>query len=165
MAMVYSLKLDSGVTGLVCPRICTIYPKLPSHVYYLNWRRFKSHNGMQVPFRRVLGCPNLKVQHIVGEKYTVPAVGNRYHLTVEDDYDQEPFWSNLMKESLRTMKSLVSFLVEQPNQLKHIEWPSFQSTLKTAILSLILVGLLIVALASVDSALCYMLSLLLRKRV
>lgn len=92
------------------------------------------------------------------------------------------------------MKSLVTFLVEQPNQLKHIEWPSFQSTvsflgyhpgcfifvfksendswsffsilqLKTAIFSLILVGVLIIALASVDSALCYMLSLLLRKRV
>lgn len=148
----------------MCPRICTIYPKLPSHIYYQNWRRFKSHNGMQVPFRRVLGCPNPKVQHILGKKYTLPAVGNHQHLTVEDDYEQEPVWSNLTRKALRSMKSLFAFLVEQPNQLKHIEWPSFQSTLRTAILSLFLVGLLIVALASVDSALCYILSLLLRRR-
>ncbi|XWS67704.1 hypothetical protein CRYUN_Cryun04dG0028800 [Craigia yunnanensis] len=47
--------------------------------------------------------------------------------------------------------SLFAFLVEQPSQLKYIEWPSFQSTLKTAILTLVLVAGLIVALSSVDS--------------
>ncbi|WCJ39659.1 hypothetical protein M5689_020631 [Euphorbia peplus] len=55
------------------------------------------------------------------------------------------------------------FLVEQPSQLKYIEWPSFQTTLRTAILTLVIVALLIVALASVDSILCYLLVVLLRR--
>lgn len=29
---------------------------------------------------------------------------------------------------LRTVRSMVAFLVEQPSQLKYIEWPSFRST-------------------------------------
>ncbi|KAI8564785.1 hypothetical protein RHMOL_Rhmol03G0209300 [Rhododendron molle] len=64
---------------------------------------------------------------------------------------------------VRALKSLFIFLLEQPSQLKYIEWPSFQSTLKTASLTLILMAILIVALASVDSALCYLLALFLRK--
>ncbi|KAF9623459.1 hypothetical protein IFM89_003043 [Coptis chinensis] len=63
----------------------------------------------------------------------------------------------------RGLKLLVVFLVEQPGQLKYIEWPSFQSTLKTATLTLVLVAMLIVALSSVDSALSFLLALLLRK--
>ncbi|KAG5558562.1 hypothetical protein RHGRI_008490 [Rhododendron griersonianum] len=67
------------------------------------------------------------------------------------------------EKSSWALKSLFIFLLEQPSQLKYIEWPSFQSTLKTASLTLILMALLIVALASVDSALCYLLALFLRK--
>ncbi|KAK4846697.1 hypothetical protein QYF36_020971 [Acer negundo] len=44
----------------------------------------------------------------------------------------------------------ITFLVEQPSQLKYLEWPSFQSTLKTATLTLVLVALLIVALSSLS---------------
>ncbi|KAL5722039.1 hypothetical protein ACHQM5_005609 [Ranunculus cassubicifolius] len=79
------------------------------------------------------------------------------------DSQVEPFWVTLSKEAFRGLRSLVVFLIEQPRQLKHIEWPTFQSTLKTATLTLVLVAMLIVALSSVDSALCYILALLLRK--
>ncbi|KAA8515645.1 hypothetical protein F0562_018744 [Nyssa sinensis] len=61
------------------------------------------------------------------------------------------------------LNSLFVFLVERPSQLKYIEWPNFQSTLKTASLTLVLVALLIVALSSVHSALSYLLALLLRR--
>lgn len=82
-------------------------------------------------------------------------------------------------------------MAEQPSQLKYIEWPTFTTTvcavytksvfvvtyeefvpetlclfweqLKTATLSLFLVAVFIVALSSVDSALCYILALILRK--
>nr|GMD03676.1 transmembrane protein [Ipomoea batatas]GMD07924.1 transmembrane protein [Ipomoea batatas]GMD09495.1 transmembrane protein [Ipomoea batatas] len=54
-------------------------------------------------------------------------------------------------------------MAEQPSQLKYIEWPSIQSTLKTASLALVLVVLFIIALSSVDSALCFLLALLSRR--
>ncbi|WOL20149.1 hypothetical protein Cni_G28951 [Canna indica] len=63
----------------------------------------------------------------------------------------------------RSLRSVAVFLAEQPSQLKYIEWPTFQSTLKTATLTLVLVALLIVALSSIDSCLYYVLALLLRK--
>ncbi|KDP33291.1 hypothetical protein JCGZ_13078 [Jatropha curcas] len=86
-----------------------------------------------------------------------------YQLNYNDDLPQEPFLLTLIKEAIWATKSLFLFLVEQPSQLKYIEWPSFQSTLKTATLTLVIVALLIVALSSVDSILCYLLALLLRR--
>ncbi|KAL5995499.1 hypothetical protein ACLOJK_025561 [Asimina triloba] len=80
-----------------------------------------------------------------------------------DGFEEKPFWSTLFKEAVGGLKSLLAFLVEQPGQLKYIEWPSFQSTLRTAALTLVLVAILIVALSSIDSALSYVLALLLRR--
>ncbi|KAK4410899.1 hypothetical protein Sango_0162900 [Sesamum angolense] len=90
--------------------------------------------------------------------------GRNYQLNYNDDSHTEPFWLNLIREAIWTTRSLLLFLVEQPSQLKYIEWPSFQSTLKTATLTLVLVALLIVALSSVDSALSYLLVLFLRRK-
>ncbi|KAL5201525.1 hypothetical protein ABZP36_035879 [Zizania latifolia] len=64
---------------------------------------------------------------------------------------------------LRGLRSFVAFLAEQPKQLKHLEWPGFRNTFRTATLTLILVAVFIVVLSSVDAALCYILSWLLRK--
>ncbi|KAL5205232.1 hypothetical protein ABZP36_033441 [Zizania latifolia] len=61
------------------------------------------------------------------------------------------------------LRSFVAFLAEQPKQLKHLEWPGFRNTLRTATLTLILVAAFIVVLSSVDAALCYILSWLLQK--
>ncbi|CAN8276779.1 unnamed protein product [Cochlearia groenlandica] len=77
--------------------------------------------------------------------------------------EEEPLWLSLVKDIVWSTRSLFSFMAEQPSQLKFIEWPSFINTLKTATLSLCLVAVFIVALSSVDSALCYILALVLRK--
>ncbi|CAH9081763.1 unnamed protein product [Cuscuta epithymum] len=77
-------------------------------------------------------------------------------------HDEQQCFGYLMNW-FRAMKTVLSFLAEQPSQLKHIEWPSIQTTLKTASLALALVGLFIIALASVDSALCYVLALFSRR--
>ncbi|XP_078180326.1 uncharacterized protein LOC144574275 isoform X2 [Carex rostrata] len=81
----------------------------------------------------------------------------------DDKFDPDPFWSSLIKEILWCLRDLFQFLAEQPSQLKYIEWPSFQRTLKTATLTLVIVVFLIVALCSVDSALCYILAWFSRK--
>ncbi|XP_023633979.1 uncharacterized protein LOC17879190 [Capsella rubella] len=77
--------------------------------------------------------------------------------------EEEPLWLSLLRDIVWSTRSLFSFMAEQPSQLKYIEWPSFASTLKTATLSLCLVAVFIVALSSVDAALCYILALILRK--
>ncbi|KAL6570199.1 hypothetical protein OROMI_014713 [Orobanche minor] len=51
-----------------------------------------------------------------------------YQLDYKDDTHTEPFWLNFIREAIWTVGSLLLFLVEQPRQLKYIEWPSFQST-------------------------------------
>lgn len=89
--------------------------------------------------------------------------GGSYGLKFVDENDDEPLWLHLSKETIRALKSLLAFLVQQPGQLKYIEWPSFQDTLRTATLTLVLVAALIVALSSIDSTLSYVLALLLRK--
>ncbi|XP_056163889.1 uncharacterized protein LOC130134505 isoform X1 [Syzygium oleosum] len=95
--------------------------------------------------------------------HVVSAARNNHALSYDDDLNPETFWSSLIKEVVWSLKSLFTFLCEQPSQLKYIEWPSFQSTLRTATLTLILVALLIVALSSVDSALYCMLNWFLRR--
>ncbi|KAJ0981234.1 hypothetical protein J5N97_009489 [Dioscorea zingiberensis] len=90
--------------------------------------------------------------------------GNGYRsFTNKDQFNNEPFWVSLIRDVIWSVRYLVAFLAEQPSQLKYIEWPQFQSTLKTAALTLLLVAILIVALATIDSALCYMLALFLRR--
>ncbi|GJN33837.1 hypothetical protein PR202_gb22463 [Eleusine coracana subsp. coracana] len=77
--------------------------------------------------------------------------------------DDEPLWLAVLRDLAADLKGLVAFLAEQPRQLKYLEWPSFQNTLKTATLTLALVAVFIVALSTVDAALCYILAWLLRK--
>ncbi|KAL5149871.1 hypothetical protein HKD37_13G036604 [Glycine soja] len=104
-------------------------------------------------------------------KFVTSAARNDHHLSYDDDLPQEPFLLTLIKDVIWYLQNfnlglryIFVFLVEQPGQFKYIEWPSFSSTLRTAILTLILVAMLIVALSSVDSALSYLLALALRKR-
>ncbi|KAJ4812630.1 Preprotein translocase subunit SECE1 [Rhynchospora pubera] len=102
---------------------------------------------IKVHERQALPLPRLKACASTGRD----GIQNVY---LDNGFDHEPFWS---------LRVLFQFLAEQPSQLKHIEWPSFQSTLKTATLTLVIVAFLIVALCSVDSTLCYILALLSRK--
>ncbi|KAL6846241.1 hypothetical protein ACP4OV_023689 [Aristida adscensionis] len=77
----------------------------------------------------------------------------------------EPLWLAVVRDLAAGLRGFVAFLAEQPRQLKHLEWPDFQNTLKTATLTLVLVAMFIVALSTVDAALCYVLAWLLRKSV
>ncbi|XP_062198770.1 uncharacterized protein LOC133901409 [Phragmites australis] len=77
--------------------------------------------------------------------------------------DDDPLCLSVVRYLSAGLKGLVAFLAEQPRQLKHLEWPGFQNTFKTAMLTLILVAVFIVALSTVDATLCYVLAWLLRK--
>ncbi|XP_057447498.1 uncharacterized protein LOC130739262 [Lotus japonicus] len=102
-----------------------------------------------------------RANHICS-KFVTSAARNGRHLCY-DDLPQKPFLLTLIKDAFWGLKSLFEFLIEQPSQLKYVEWPSFSNTLRTATLTLVIVALLIVALSSVDSALYYLLALALRK--
>ncbi|XP_073158419.1 uncharacterized protein [Henckelia pumila] len=120
----------------------------------------KFHTGAELVSRGI--CRTfLQRQH---GKTRILAVRRDYQPSYNNDSNTEPFWVNPFRETIWGVRTLLVFLVEQPSQLRYIEWPSFQRMLKTASLTLVLVALLIVALASVDSALSYLLALLLRRK-
>ncbi|KAK4414297.1 hypothetical protein Salat_2842700 [Sesamum alatum] len=163
MAIVSGLTLNfSGIKSLA---IGAGYPKLP----------FKNHNHDALTFskfQRGTGSvlekyPKVRIPYLhlrCPGRTHVSSAGRNYQLSYNDDSRTEPFWLNLIRDAIWMTRSLLLFLGEQPSQLKYIEWPSFQSTLKTASLTLGLVALLIVALSSVDSALSYLLGLILRRK-
>ncbi|XP_071691414.1 uncharacterized protein [Rutidosis leptorrhynchoides] len=97
-----------------------------------------------------------------GANYAIP-VGRRNHEFGLHNDGKEPFWLAPTEGFIRGLKSMLAFLAEQPSQLKYIEWPGFQNTLKTASLTLVLVAMLIVVLSSVESGLWYLLALILRR--
>ncbi|KAK6140387.1 hypothetical protein DH2020_025871 [Rehmannia glutinosa] len=127
------------------------------------WKRFVWLNESKDAFY-IPNPPFQYFHHQCSRTTSILSAGGNYQLNYEDDSHTEPFWLNQIRGVIRTARSLFFFLIEQPSQLKYIEWPSFQSTLKTATLTLVLVAFLIVALSSVDSALSYLLALLLRRK-
>ncbi|GJZ62583.1 Orf y [Tanacetum coccineum] len=96
--------------------------------------------------------PQFFLREGYGAKYAV-SVGGRYHDLSLHNGGNEPFWLEPAQGFIRSIKSLFAFLAEQPSQLKYIEWPDFQNTVKTATLTLVLVAMLIVVLSSVESGL------------
>ncbi|KAL7094311.1 hypothetical protein ACP275_11G095000 [Erythranthe tilingii] len=141
--------------------------KLPFPICNDDLHRFrKFHSGTALVSTRQI--PNLPTLYFRGRRYSSPtrvlSAGRNYQLNQNDDFRTEPFWLNPIREAFWNTRSLLLFLVEQPGQLKYIEWPSFQSTLKTATLTLVLVAMLIVALSSLDSALSFLLAFLLRRK-
>ncbi|KAF7147205.1 hypothetical protein RHSIM_Rhsim03G0180300 [Rhododendron simsii] len=139
------------------------HPKQPYQIQKYSRCTPSNYCGVQLVSRRIPRAKTCLATHF-RIRYVAPALRSHHGLSYDDeDFVEEPIWLTLKKEAFGALKSLFIFLLEQPSQLKYIEWPSFQSTLKTASLTLILMALLIVALASVDSALCYLLALFLRK--
>ncbi|EXB24034.1 hypothetical protein L484_006066 [Morus notabilis] len=142
--------------------------RLPFQNRKYNGRKFSNFNGVKVVVssRRILrgrGSIRKSCSSGFGTNYVVRMGRDSYQSTFDDDLPQEPFPLTLVKEFIWGIRSLLAFLVEQPSQLKYIEWPGFSSTLRTATLTLVLVALLIVALSSIDSALSYLLAILLRR--
>ncbi|KGN43268.1 uncharacterized protein LOC101211352 isoform X2 [Cucumis sativus] len=143
--------------------ICLPQSKEPYHVLQYNTTRLNKSSLFQRLHTRIskrsghhLYAGRMGFNHAALEQ-------NYQQPSFNDELPPEPFFLSLIKETFWGLRSLLIFLVEQPSQLKYIEWPSFQSTLKTATLALVLVALLIVALSSVDSALSYVLTLILRR--
>ncbi|KAL2544092.1 uncharacterized protein Fot_13325 [Forsythia ovata] len=171
MAAVSGLIINySGVNN---PAVCIIHPKLPFQNHNPRKCGFnKCQNGVRLLTTRVnyvtTRIPGVRIPYHLQQhsstKCFVSARGNYHNSSFNGDSDIEPFWLNAMKEAIWAVRTLLAFLVEQPSQLKYIEWPNIHSTLKTATLTLVLVALLIVALSSVDSALSYLLALLLRRK-
>ncbi|CAA2984204.1 uncharacterized protein LOC111380488 [Olea europaea subsp. europaea] len=164
MAAISGLIINSS--GVNNPTVCISHPKLLYRNHNPSKRGFnKCRDGFGLLTTRIRGVRNqYHLQQHSGTQCFVSARGNYQSSSFNRDSDIGPFWLNMMKEAIWTIRNLLLFLVEQPSQLQYIEWPNFQSTLKTAILTLVLVALLIVALSSVDSALSYLLALLLRRK-
>ncbi|KAI3774269.1 hypothetical protein L1987_48817 [Smallanthus sonchifolius] len=95
------------------------------------------------------------IQERYGAKYAISFGRRNQELSFHNHDGKEPFW-------LAPAQGFVSIFAK-PSQLKYIEWPGFQNTLKTAVLTLVLVAMLIVLLSSVDSGLWYLLTSILRK--
>lgn len=153
--------LASGLGANLIGTICLPHSKQPFHVLHYNTARFNKFNI----FQRLPTSISKRNGHIYAGRmsFNHAAYGrDNQQRSFNDEWSQEPFFLSLIKETAWGLRSLLIFLAEQPSQLKYIEWPSFQSTLKTATLALVLVALLIVALSSVDSALSYILTLILR---
>lgn len=156
--MVIASALGANHIGTICvPR-----SKDPFHVLHYNTARFYKSTIFQRLHTKI---SKRSGNHVYAGRMGFNHASGRdnQQLSFNDGWPPEPFFLSLIKETVWGLRSLLIFLAEQPSQLKYIEWPSFQSTLKTATLALVLVALLIVALSSVDSALSYILTLLLRR--
>ncbi|KAM2798477.1 hypothetical protein COP1_003430 [Malus domestica] len=142
------------------------HAKLPFGIKQCNGVKINNCNDVLVTSRWIVrggrGIQYLTA-HRVGTICAASVGRDHRQLRIDDDSPQEPYFLSLVKEAVRGLRSLFVFLVEQPSQLKYIEWPGFRSTLKTATFTLVLVALLIVALSSTDSALSYLLALILRR--
>lgn len=147
-----------------------VHQKLVFHLHKHDKNKPKFIVGVQFPSSSILITgPNktqsLSVKCFAASRNIIMSAGRDNYPSLVSDYDskEDSFLLTLIKDAFRALKSLYIFLLEQPSQLKFIEWPSFQSTVRTAALTLVLVVIFIIALSSVDSALWYILALLLRK--
>ncbi|CAA0808970.1 Unknown protein [Striga hermonthica] len=148
------------------PNDATGRTKLAFQIHNHDSCRFsKSHSRIALFSKNFTNLSNLYFHHRFPCTTHIFSSGRNYPLDYNNNAHTEPSWLNFIGDVIRTLRSLFLFLAEQPSQLKYIEWPSFGSTLKTATLTLVLVAVLIVALSSVDSALSYLLALLLRRKL
>ncbi|XP_059277181.1 uncharacterized protein LOC132031291 isoform X2 [Lycium ferocissimum] len=116
------------VTGVLCPKIDGVYPRLPSRTVSYRRSTLKSHDCVHPMFRKV---PGRSITHLslAGDAVKCASfVERNYQSSVNDD--EEPFLINSMKQAIWTAKSILLFLAEQPSQLKYIKWPGFQSTMQ-----------------------------------
>ncbi|KAL4279598.1 hypothetical protein GQ457_03G001810 [Hibiscus cannabinus] len=155
--MMFASRFSANSSGLLHPS----YHKLSFQINRHQRTRFACYMPKQPVSEKI--CRGCYLREPCTSRHVVSVGSNRHQSSFKDELSEEPFWPSLIRETIWCIRSLSLFLVEQPSQLKYIEWPSFVSTLKTAILTLVLVAALIVALASVDSILCCILALLLRR--
>ncbi|XVE48816.1 hypothetical protein DITRI_Ditri01bG0032700 [Diplodiscus trichospermus] len=156
--MMIASRLQANCSGSV---LHPSYHKLSFQLQRYRRARFNYYKPNQSVIAKISSMSFLR--KLCTSRHVMSIGSNRHQLRLDDEFPEEPFWLSLVRETIWGLRSLFAFLVEQPSQLKYIEWPSFQSTLKTAILTLVLVAGLIVALSSVDAALCYSLAFFLSR--
>ncbi|XP_040365054.1 uncharacterized protein LOC112173978 isoform X2 [Rosa chinensis] len=90
-----------------------------------NGTKITNHNAVSVTCRRTrrAGIRCLAVRR-VGTTYAASVGKDHHQLSVDDGVPQEPFLLSLFKETVWSLRSLFIFLLEQPSQLKYIEWPA-----------------------------------------
>ncbi|XP_077230840.1 uncharacterized protein LOC143863927 isoform X2 [Tasmannia lanceolata] len=115
----------SGLTyasGLIQASSC----KLPFRIQRPNEAKLRYSNKFQL----VLGNGRLRYGSSDARLINCSASerNNYQALRFEDESHSDPFWLSLIKEAFWALRSLLVFLIEQPSQLKYIEWPTFQST-------------------------------------
>ncbi|GMN38221.1 hypothetical protein TIFTF001_007466 [Ficus carica] len=108
-----------------------IQAKLPFQSRRYSSREFNNFNGVKavVPSGRIFrgGIRKCCVSGF-GTNCAVRMGRDSYQSSFDDDLPQEPFPLTLVKEFIWGIRSLFVFLVEQPSQLKFVEWPGFSST-------------------------------------
>ncbi|THG00585.1 hypothetical protein TEA_008253 [Camellia sinensis var. sinensis] len=121
------LKLKTDFIDLLLN--CFVHPKIPFQIQ--KYDRSRDYNGIRLESKMI---PRAKIQYFLGggfhTRYATSPGGNHHELSSGNDFLEEPFWLTLIKEAFWALKSLFVFLLEQPSQLKYIEWPSFHSTLR-----------------------------------
>ncbi|KAK7266184.1 hypothetical protein RIF29_18826 [Crotalaria pallida] len=154
MAILSDLSFPANYSGFLHPYLPS---KLPARIGY--------HKDVSLTPTMICGIKiKQKYTNHIRTKVLTSAARNDQYVSSGDGLPQEEsFLLTFVKDIIWGIRSLFVFLAEQPSQLKYIEWPSFGHTLRTAILTLALVAILIVALSSVDSVLYYVLALVLRK--
>lgn len=70
---------------------------------------------------------------------------------LQEYLNEDPVWLWVFKSWNSGIKATLQFLWKQPGQIKYIEWPSVKSTVKMALLTLVVVMFLMVFLYTVDS--------------
>ncbi|XP_031260256.1 uncharacterized protein LOC116118401 isoform X2 [Pistacia vera] len=118
------------VSGLQanCPAL--LHPTRPNKLPYptgsCNSYRFIHHNAAQ---QISTGGIGYWVEKGLGHE-RVNSVGRDYQhrLGYDGDIPEEPLLLTCIKEAIWALRSLFVLLVEQPSQLKYIEWPGFQNT-------------------------------------
>ncbi|XP_011658604.1 uncharacterized protein LOC101211352 isoform X3 [Cucumis sativus] len=111
--------------------ICLPQSKEPYHVLQYNTTRLNKSSLFQRLHTRIskrsghhLYAGRMGFNHAALEQ-------NYQQPSFNDELPPEPFFLSLIKETFWGLRSLLIFLVEQPSQLKYIEWPSFQSTVRS----------------------------------
>ncbi|XP_008382089.1 uncharacterized protein [Malus domestica] len=110
------------------------HAKLPFGIKQCNGAKINNCNDVLVTSRWIVrggrGIQYLTA-HRVGTICAASVGRDHRQLRIDDDSPQEPYFLSLVKEAVRGLRSLFVFLVEQPSQLKYIEWPGFRSTVCT----------------------------------
>ncbi|KAI5076415.1 hypothetical protein GOP47_0008480 [Adiantum capillus-veneris] len=87
----------------------------------------------------------------------------REQLRAKEDAYSDNIVVELLKAIFRDLQNGIMFLFEQPKELQYLEFPSLQSAAKMALFTIVVVMVLIVFLATVDSAFSYIMASMFRR--